>query len=193
MALVDSFVSQMQKKLDVLEEVRALLRDSEDISVPGVVVAGAQSSGKSSVIESLCGINLPRGETITTRVPLMLRLTSDSTLDTPFALVSEKPDFSDAKPIELSAVGKNITRLTVKLAGDGGGVKDLPIHVKVTLKSGPTMTLIDLPGITHVSEDGDEVWLASQTFSCRQSALRALGRPIGPALTSCLRAALICN
>ena len=39
----------------------------------------------------------------------------------------------------------------------GGAVEDTPIHVKVTLPKGPTLTLIDLPGITHISEEGSEV------------------------------------
>jgi hypothetical protein len=119
MALTEAFLAQMQKKLDVMEEVRSLLRDMEAISVPGVVVAGAQSSGKSSVIESLCGINLPRGETITTRVPLVLRMTSDSTLEEGYAVVGEQPDLKDAKRMPLADVGDAITSLTETLAGPG--------------------------------------------------------------------------
>jgi hypothetical protein len=157
MALTDAFLTQMQKKLDVMEEVRSLLRDVDAISVPGVVVAGTQSSGKSSVIESLCGINLPRGETITTRVPLVLRMTSDSTLTAGFAVVSDQPDFKDAKRVGLQQVGEEIVKLTEALAGKGGAVLDAPIHVKVTLPQGPTLTIIDLPGITHLSEEGSEV------------------------------------
>jgi hypothetical protein len=159
--LSDVFLAQMQKKLDVMEEVRSLLRDVEAISVPGVVVAGAQSSGKSSVIESLCGINLPRGETITTRVPLVLRMCADPSLEAGCALISTHSDFKDANTLALSDVGERIAQLTAELAGDSGAVQDAPIHVKVTLPQGPTLTLIDLPGITHISEEGSQVRVAS--------------------------------
>ena len=65
--------SLLQNKLDAMEEIRNDL-GTDGIEVPGVVVAGSQSSGKSSVLESLSGIRLPSGNTITTRVPLILRL-----------------------------------------------------------------------------------------------------------------------
>lgn len=48
--------------------------------MPGIIVAGNQSTGKSSVLESVSGIPLPRGETITTRVPLILRLERNESL-----------------------------------------------------------------------------------------------------------------
>jgi hypothetical protein len=140
--------------------VRALLRGVA-ISVPGVVVAGAQSSGKSSVIESLCGINLPRGETITTRVPLVLRMNADPLLEAGYALISTHTDFKDAEKLALPGVGERIAQLTAELAGESGAVKDEPIHVKVTLPQGPTLTLINLPGITHISEEGSQVRAAA--------------------------------
>lgn len=61
--LFDALAASLVPKLDALEEIRALLGSDASISVPGVVVAGNQSAGKSSVIESLCGIKLPRGRT----------------------------------------------------------------------------------------------------------------------------------
>ncbi|MFQ6649013.1 hypothetical protein Gotur_022207 [Gossypium turneri] len=46
----------------------------EGIQLPTIVVVGDQSSGKSSVLESLAGVNLPRSQGICTRVPLIIRL-----------------------------------------------------------------------------------------------------------------------
>ncbi len=48
----------------------------KDFDLPQIVVVGSQSSGKSSVVESLVGIDsfLPRGRGIVTRVPLILQL-----------------------------------------------------------------------------------------------------------------------
>lgn len=42
--------------------------------LPSIVAVGDQSSGKSSLLESLSGINLPRGQNIVTRCPLVLRI-----------------------------------------------------------------------------------------------------------------------
>ena len=65
--------TSLQKKLDAIEEIRVDLHE-ENIEVPGVVVAGAQSSGKSSLLENISGIKLPNGDSITTRVPLIIRM-----------------------------------------------------------------------------------------------------------------------
>ena len=48
---------------------------SSQIQLPQIVVVGAQSSGKSSVLENLVGRDfLPRGAGIVTRVPLIMQL-----------------------------------------------------------------------------------------------------------------------
>ena len=59
--------------LDAVDQLRSLLQ-SEPIKLPTIVVVGDQSSGKSSVLEALSGVSLPRGQNITTRCPLVLRL-----------------------------------------------------------------------------------------------------------------------
>jgi len=60
--------------LDVADSLRGILREETSIPVPSIVVVGDQSSGKSSVLEAICGVQLPRGREITTRCPLVLRL-----------------------------------------------------------------------------------------------------------------------
>ncbi|KAJ9560800.1 hypothetical protein OSB04_005960 [Centaurea solstitialis] len=54
--------------------VRLLKVTEEGITLPTIVVVGDQSSGKSSVLESLATIELPRGSGTVTRVPLVIRL-----------------------------------------------------------------------------------------------------------------------
>ena len=51
--------SKLRLKLQSMEEVRSLVLGS-GFSCPGIVVIGTQSSGKSSLLESLSGISFPR-------------------------------------------------------------------------------------------------------------------------------------
>ena len=145
-------LTQVQPKLDAIEQIRGDL-NAENIEVPGIVVAGAQSSGKSSLLESLSDITLPSGENITTRVPLILRLERQKDC-VRHAIIGESADLlpgSSEKISDLSKVPRKIMEYTAKLAGNSGCVEDKPIHMKVVSPDGPTMTLIDLPGITHMS------------------------------------------
>lgn len=58
-----------------LQDIFSLVGSQSTIDLPQVAVVGSQSSGKSSVLESLVGRDfLPRGNDICTRRPLVLQL-----------------------------------------------------------------------------------------------------------------------
>lgn len=67
---MESLVSIVNKLQDVFQKV-----GGGEIELPEIVVVGSQSSGKSSVLESIVGKDfLPRGSGIVTRCPLILQL-----------------------------------------------------------------------------------------------------------------------
>ena len=110
-------LTEAQPKLDAIEQIRADL-NAENIEVPGIVVAGAQSAGKSSLLESLSNVNLPSGENITTRVPLILRLEHKSQTER-YALISDNPDLEKhtSKNKKFRYNTNKIVELTNRLAG----------------------------------------------------------------------------
>lgn len=64
-----------------------------DISLPRIAVIGTQSAGKSSLLESIVGMDfLPRGEGVVTRIPLELRLIheNDTNFET-YAVFADEP------------------------------------------------------------------------------------------------------
>lgn len=73
-----------QLKTDMFKDIRSLIniidevRDyglDKEISLPRIAVLGTQSSGKSSLLENIVGLDfLPRGSGVVTRRPLELRL-----------------------------------------------------------------------------------------------------------------------
>ncbi|CAM9832415.1 unnamed protein product, partial [Ectocarpus sp. 12 AP-2014] len=154
-AIDNEIENRLSGELGALEQLRALLQNNEEVKIPGVVVAGAQSAGKSSVLEALGGMKLPRGQNITTRVPLVLSLVAVPGTE-PHAVIGGEADLSKGKIIGIDEISTEIERLTNELAGDGTTVSAKPIYLKIIRPSGPTLTLIDLPGITHNSPDGTQ-------------------------------------
>ena len=76
--MVEKIDSGLFTKLRAMINLVDKLRDigvDQYIELPKICVLGTQSSGKSSVLESIVGMDfLPRGEGLCTRRPLELRL-----------------------------------------------------------------------------------------------------------------------
>ena len=142
--------SELRKALDCIERHRANL-EHEGIQVPGICVAGSQSAGKSSVLESISGIRFPSGDTMCTRCPCVVSLEQDDSVEEPTAVLATDPSYAmDRVECSLPDVGQHIKRLTDILAPDGQLTRK-PMYMKITKKECPTLTLTDLPGITCFS------------------------------------------
>ena len=87
-------MAELSKKLGLFESVRHVCH-AVQIPLPGVVVVGEQSAGKSSLLESISGIQFPRAQNTCTRMPCVLTMLTDPTVDKPFALVSMDASFAD--------------------------------------------------------------------------------------------------
>ena len=126
------------------------LRDfnlNDYISLPRIAVLGEQSAGKSSLLESVCGLNfLPRGSGIVTRRPLELRMVRSS-VSTPYFVFPK--DYKEKKFTDPNEVRGIIEKLTDKGAGGSKNISDIPIVCTVYSPVVPDLTLIDLPGITR--------------------------------------------
>lgn len=146
-----SYNDNIRPLLDAVDRLRHLKVTQEGIQLPTIVVVGDQSSGKSSVLESLAGISLPRGQGICTRVPLIMRLQGDSNAIKP----SLHLEYGDKTvPTTENGITAAINAATVEIAGAGKGISDKPITLVVKKKSVPDLTLVDLPGITRVPVQG---------------------------------------
>ena len=118
------------------------------ISMPRIAVLGSQSSGKSSLLESIVGINfLPRGSGVVTRRPLELRLQRVKTSQT-YGVFPK--DYPDKKMFNFDDVRTTIELLTDKVCGEKKGIIDDPIILQVYSADCPDLTIIDLPGITRI-------------------------------------------
>jgi GTP-binding protein EngB required for normal cell division len=151
-AIAASYNDQIRPLLDAVDRLRHLKVTQEGIQLPTIVVVGDQSSGKSSVLESLAGISLPRGQGICTRVPLIMRLQDDPSADAPVLQL----EYSNGRvvPTTEEEVADAINAATAEIAGSGKGISDAPITLVVRKRGVPDLTLVDLPGITRVPVHG---------------------------------------
>lgn len=116
---------------------------------------GSQSAGKSSVLESIVGLDfLPRDAGVCTRRPLELRLTHLPETTKPWAVFPD--EIPGKKFSDFSEVQKSIIMLTDKVCGAKKGIIDNPIVLQVFSHTCPDLTLIDLPGITRIPLAGSD-------------------------------------
>ncbi|XP_017971816.1 PREDICTED: dynamin-related protein 1C [Theobroma cacao] len=120
-------------------------------ALPSVAVVGGQSSGKSSVLESVVGRDfLPRGSGIVTRRPLVLQLhKTESGGEYAEFLHAPKKRFTD-----FAAVRKEIADETDRITGKTKQISNIPIHLSIYSPHVVNLTLIDLPGLTKVAVEG---------------------------------------
>ncbi|XP_062246215.1 dynamin-1-like protein isoform X2 [Platichthys flesus] len=162
---MEPLIPVINKLQDVFNTVGA-----DIIQLPQIVVVGTQSSGKSSVLESLVGRDiLPRGTGIVTRRPLILQLVHIDPEDR--RKTSEENESKKNgrlyRAIEGEEWGKflhtknkiytdfeeirsEIEAETDRISGNNKGVSDESIHLKIFSPHVVNLTLVDLPGITKL-------------------------------------------
>ncbi|TDG96778.1 hypothetical protein EPR50_G00232250 [Perca flavescens] len=151
---MEALIPVINKLQDVFNTVGA-----DIIHLPQIAVVGTQSSGKSSVLESLVGRDLlPRGTGIVTRRPLILQLVNVDPGD------ARKNDDSGREGDEwgkflhtknqiftdFEEIRQEIENETARISGNNKGISDDPIHLKIFSPHVVNLTLVDLPGITKV-------------------------------------------
>ncbi|CAF0722549.1 unnamed protein product [Adineta steineri] len=103
--------------LSAIDKMRELLH-GEKITLPEIVVVGDQSVGKSSVLEAISGVQLPRAQNICTRCPLELRM--KTTEDKEYAIIRGAVGSTTEKRFDdLTKIADEVTRLTVEIADKG--------------------------------------------------------------------------
>jgi len=116
------------------------------IDLPQIAVVGAQSAGKSSVLENFVGRDfLPRGTGICTRRPLILQLVNNRSGEWGEFLHAKGKRFSNFDEIR-----QEIEAETDRGTGQNKGISNVPINLRVYSPRVLNLTLVDLPGMTKV-------------------------------------------
>ena len=132
--------------INKLQDVMSSNSLNSKFKLPQLVVLGSQSSGKSSIIESIVGKDfLPRGSGIITRRPLILQLKN-------IPVTKEWAEFNHIphqKFEDFSKVCQEIESETHRIAGKNKGISNDPIILKIFSNKVIDLTLVDLPGIVN--------------------------------------------
>ncbi|NWS05672.1 MX protein, partial [Motacilla alba] len=171
--LYNQYEEKIRPCIDLVDSLRALGIE-KDLSLPAIAVIGDQSSGKSSVLEALSGVALPRGNGIVTRCPLELklkRLPEGQAWQGKISYRNVTLELQNA-----SEVDRAIRQAQDVVAGPRGAISGQLISLEVRSPDVPDLTLIDLPGIARVAvgdqpkDIGDQIkTLLKRIIGCKET------------------------
>lgn len=137
--------------LNAWDAIREQLQQ-QGLHLPGIVVVGNQSSGKSSVLESISRVPLPRGQRTVTRCPVVLSIRQSDTFQ---ATVQGGAALSSR-----DAVPGAIRQAVATLAPANTFSRE-PVAVRLQQPNGPDLTLTDLPGLIATFDNPNKVLIDS--------------------------------
>jgi Dynamin family/Dynamin central region/Dynamin GTPase effector domain len=159
------------KLIELADLVHDVFQGDTLLEPPSICTIGGQSAGKSMALNSLCGLDiLPNGKSIVTRTPIHLRLLHDGSLDhirveffeyashitvggtdsVHKILAKFKVDL-ECPQDQLYPIREEIEKITERYAGKSKNVVDRPINIRITSPKVPNLSIIDLPGLTHIA------------------------------------------
>ncbi|XP_033645744.1 dynamin-1-like protein isoform X2 [Asterias rubens] len=155
---MEALIPVINKLQDVFNTV-----GSDAIQLPQIVVIGAQSSGKSSVLENLVGRDfLPRGSGVVTRRPLVLQMIHIDPQDRKTTGLDGEDEiqadewgkFLHTKNkvyTDFDNIRDEIEQETDRMAGSNKGISADAINLKIFSPKVLNLSLVDLPGLTKVA------------------------------------------
>ena len=151
----DGLDTELLGKANALSTLFAQHSLDLNLSIPRIVVAGQQSSAKSSILNAVSGLDiLPTKSTLCTRAPLSLQLYHDTTQEVcKFYLMQDgarvlKKTLPLGDPTRIST---EIEYFTNVLGGTQKGISKSEIILEVRSAKAPNLSVVDIPGITQLS------------------------------------------
>ncbi|OMJ72351.1 hypothetical protein SteCoe_29218 [Stentor coeruleus] len=142
-------MEDLVKQLNILQNSLTQAEISKLIQLPEIIVVGEQSSGKSSVLQSIIEREiLPKGQGIVTRCPIRIRM-QKSKDEREFACFEHLGNTEFTIDDVSEIIKKRSEELTVI-----DYVTDVEITVDLFGPNMTNLTLVDLPGIVSIASEG---------------------------------------
>ncbi|CAF1406151.1 unnamed protein product [Adineta steineri] len=170
-SFTDVYDEKVGSLMDKIDEVRSLVSSSNNygISFPSIIVVGDQSSGKSTLLEALSEVELPRGSGIITRCPIVLRLRKSNIRQVYHIQTGGKKVVLDTTRFKIRDYIENETQ---KLAGNNKQIVDKLIELQVEDPNVRDLTVVDLPGIARNPIAGQPKNIHKQTTDLIRKYIR---------------------
>ena len=89
------FGTQSRRLTKGMKDLEKLNINTTLSSLPKYVVVGDQSAGKSSIVQALCGVSLPRSQGTTTRCPFSITTSKGTKLTKPWTCIVSLQEHSE--------------------------------------------------------------------------------------------------
>jgi interferon-induced GTP-binding protein Mx1 len=152
----------------------------EELPIPQLVVFGDQSSGKSSLLESISGIPFPKGTGLVTRCPTRISLSTcgpsepwSADVKLPVSL-PESHDFNAAGRVtSTEALSKRLSEAaSIVCPKNPNEFSTEVIQVQVQSPTMPNLSLVDLPGIIRTTTAGQDRSVIANVDALLETYLR---------------------
>jgi hypothetical protein len=155
--------SEIIKINTTLKNINMELGMYNTIKTPTLVIVGSQSSGKSTLINRILGIDIiPIGNTMETRTPINLELINTQTEYYIEFGKYENLIWNKTRKIVIDTNTENVSRIitdileeikfqTNSLAGEELAISEEEINIRFYSPNVPNLNFIDLPGITMIA------------------------------------------
>ena len=137
------------RKMIQIKEILRISGNDDSINLPNIIVIGSQSSGKSSVLESIVGHEfLPKGQNMVTRRPLELTLVHSPQEAEDSVIIGQYDRNFKIKDFQkVQAILKDLNQAVP----EDDWISFEPIRVTIYSAKVPDLTLVDLPGYIQVT------------------------------------------
>lgn len=168
---LDTTIKQLSdnQTLNIANEINDIcsktdLIESTQLKLPKIVVVGSQSSGKSSLLNSIISFDiLPTNTNLCTRLPIDIRMHQMKDLIDGYVefgkhteegwITEKKITIKQPLPLEseIKQIRDFIEEKTVEIAGNLSNISATPLIINIYSPNVPNLSLTDLPGLTQIA------------------------------------------
>ena len=137
---IDSKDNELENIFNTIEKIRMIAGEDDKLKLPQICVIGLQSSGKSSLLGAISGIEFPTDTKTCTKCPIVINLRKG-----PKTTIK-----INDQPIECSEnINESLKKKILELNNKKSDIDEEPIQFEIVGPNVTPLTLVDMPGIIH--------------------------------------------